>query len=304
MVDLSTAMAAAGAERAKRQKGQRERKGKSGRKHGLEPFDPQKFVDKEKADTASMWLVLFFALIIGLITRFLFMPTLDGSGGNDLLWVGPLAMIVLIPPLHRQVMPEKFVEHYTKGTWFKAGFLYTFTWLAVTFLLTNPPFGDIGSPEPSAGWTIIMEDGSDWYLPQDNLTSKNTILWETDSGVEDQYVAGNAWLLFSLADNGDPNDAEITVTISKDGGNSTELNISESEWGRMMEGRVIAANSTEDVHDVVLVDNDADRPIALFLGEDLTEGVYSINFEVSEQGEPWVNTNSWTWKLIISQPDA
>ena len=308
MVDLSTAMAAAGAERGKRQKGDKDKRGKSGRKHGLEPFDPQKYVAKEKADTASMWLVLFFALLIGSITRFIFMPNLDGSGGNDLLWVAPLAMIILIPAIHRHLMPQSFVEHYTKGTWFKAGFLYTFTWLAVSFLLTNPPFGDIGSPEPSAGWTIILEDGSDWYMPQDNLTSKNTIFWEATDGSDDPFLAGEAWLLFAIADNADPNDANFKVSISKDGENSTELNISESEWDRMMAGRISATeasvNSSIESHDVVLVDNDADRPIAINLGEDLGVGIYSISFEVTEQGEPWVNTNSWTWKLIITEQEA
>jgi len=60
MVDLSTAMTAAQGERRQRtQGGDKEKKvRRTGRNLGIEAFDPVKHVQKEKADTASMWLVL------------------------------------------------------------------------------------------------------------------------------------------------------------------------------------------------------------------------------------------------------
>jgi hypothetical protein len=60
MVDLQTAMAAASAERRQRSGAASEERKvrRSGASLGLEPFDPVKHVSKEKADTASMWLVI------------------------------------------------------------------------------------------------------------------------------------------------------------------------------------------------------------------------------------------------------
>ena len=71
MVDLSTAMTAAQGERRQRMQGDdREKKvRRTGRNLGIEAFDPVKHVQKEKADTASMWLVLAFSLTITLLMR-------------------------------------------------------------------------------------------------------------------------------------------------------------------------------------------------------------------------------------------
>ena len=56
MVDLKTAMAAAQAERMKRDgaKNAEKKKRRSGADLGIEPFDPVKYHGKERADTASM----------------------------------------------------------------------------------------------------------------------------------------------------------------------------------------------------------------------------------------------------------
>ena len=64
-MDLKTAMAAAQAERSKRDgaKNAERKKRRSGADLGIEPFDPMKYVGKERADTASMWLVIVFAVV-------------------------------------------------------------------------------------------------------------------------------------------------------------------------------------------------------------------------------------------------
>ena len=156
-------MAAAAAERRNRGAGDKERKkNRSGADMGIESFDPVKHVSKEKADTVSMWLVLTFATTMALVMRYVAVP---GSQGNaDLLWFMPMMAIFLLPSLHRSLLPEKFVEHYTRGTWFKASFLHVFTWLALTFLLTNAPFADIAAPQVDDGWGMISssDDGFDF----------------------------------------------------------------------------------------------------------------------------------------------
>ena len=85
-----------------------------------------------------MWLVIFYAFIVTMMMRYILMPstTLDKT---DVLYILPLTMLILIPQIHRMVMPERFKEHYTKGTWFRAFFLYTFTFLSLSFLVVNPP---------------------------------------------------------------------------------------------------------------------------------------------------------------------
>ena len=71
---------------------------------------------------------------MALVMRYVAMP---GSQGNaDLLWFVPMMAIFLLPPLHRSLLPEKFVEHYTRGTWFKASFL-TRIHMAGTNVLAN-----------------------------------------------------------------------------------------------------------------------------------------------------------------------
>jgi hypothetical protein len=298
MVDISTAMTAASAEGRRRGAKDPDKKGKSGRNLGIEPFDPAKYVAKEKAETASMWLVMGFSLCVALLSRYLLMPKLDPNGNNDLLWFGPLALLLVIPSLHRLVMPEAFLEHYTKGTWFKAGFLHTFAWLAFTFLLTNPPLGDIGSPEPSAGWTIVVEDGADWLVANDSLAGRSQIVWHLNSS--EDMLNGTIWLMFALADNSDPNDAEITISITPGGGVTETLAISEDQWSRIDEGREWALKNQSGGHDAVLTDHASDRLIAVQLGENLEVGEYSISVAVSEDGSPWRNTDQWTWELTIT----
>ena len=95
-------------------------------------------------------------------------------------------------------MPERFVEHYGGGTWFKAAFLHTFTFLALSFLLVNPPFGDIAAPELASKWTVVADDGEELVYPHSMATSGATLTWHTDGS---PILVGEAWLLFGLMDN-------------------------------------------------------------------------------------------------------
>ena len=207
MVDLKTAMAAAQAERRKRDgaKNEEKKKRRSGADLGIEPFDPVKYHGKERADTASMWLVILYALAVTCMMRYILMPstTLDKT---DVLYLLPLTMMILIPQLHRTIMPERLKEHYTKGTWFRAFFLYTFTFLSLSFLLVNPPFGDIVAPQLADEWGVVVEHEGTFTFADD---VKGGVEWTLEDG---ERIQGGAWLLFGLADNVDETGANVTVT--------------------------------------------------------------------------------------------
>jgi hypothetical protein len=114
--------------------------------------------------------VIFYAFVVTMLMRFVLMPstTLDKT---DVLYLLPLTMMILIPQIHRSVMPERFKEHYTRGTWFKAFFLYTFTFLSLSFLLVNPPFGDIVAPQLAQDWGVVVEhDGTFTYADEVNTS--------------------------------------------------------------------------------------------------------------------------------------
>jgi uncharacterized protein YfcZ (UPF0381/DUF406 family) len=294
MVDLNTAMAAAATERRKRVEGEEKEKKirRSGADLGLEPFDPAKYAEKEKADTVSMWLVITFSVIVSLLMRYVLMGNTSPEK-TDILYLLPLTAMILIPQVHRTILPEKYVEHYTKGSWVKAGFLHTFTFLAMSFLLVNPPIGDIVAPQLSNEWSIVTDDGVELLI--DDGTKKSTITWTVDSNGK---LTGQVWLLFGLADNVNSDGAEVLVTLSNNNG-SRELSADNTFWD-INEQRL--ANSTTTTNKTIpdfFPHGDKDQRFAIHLGEDLPEGKHSITVKITEQGDPWVNHRTYIWDLIV-----
>lgn len=294
MVDLNTAMAAAATERRKRVEGEEKEKKirRSGADLGLEAFDPVKYVEKEKADTLSMWLVMGFSLTISLLMRYVLMPN-TAADKTDILYLLPLTAMLIIPQVHRAILPARFIEHYTKGTWVKSGFLHTFTFLALAFLLVNPPFGDIVAPQLSKEWTIVTDDGVELLF--DDGTKGDTITWTVDSTGK---LTGEVWLLFGLADNVNSDGAEVTVTLQNNEG-SEQLLANTSFWADN-EQRLLEANTTTNSSLPNLFPHgEKDQAFAIQLGENLPEGTHSITVTISEQGDPWVNNRTYNWNLIV-----
>jgi len=299
MVDLKTAMAAAQAERMKRDgaKNAEKKKRRSGADLGIEPFDPVKYHGKERADTASMWLVIAYAFIVTMMMRYALMPstTLDKT---DVLYILPLTMLILIPQLHRMVMPESFKEHYTKGTWFRAFFLYTFTFLSLSFLVVNPPFGDIVAPQLADEWGVVIEhDGSYTYADKVNGVENQ---WTLESG---EYIQGGAWVLFGLADNVDHTGANVTV-LHQFQNTETVIESNASFWdehGTDIRTWRTAENKSAPI---LLPHADLDMPFAIFLGEGLAVGEHTIVVDILEQGNPWENTRTYTWTFSVNPPPA
>ena len=299
MVDLKTAMAAAQAERMKRDgaKNAEKKKRRSGADLGIEPFDPVKYHGKERADTASMWLVIAYAFIVTMMMRYALMPstTLDKT---DVLYILPLTMLILIPQLHRMVMPESFKEHYTKGTWFRAFFLYTFTFLSLSFLVVNPPFGDIVAPQLADEWGVVIEhDGTYTYADKVNGLENQ---WTLESG---EYIQGGAWVLFGLADNVDHTGANVTV-LHQFQNTDTVIESNASFWdehGTDIRTWRTAENKSAPI---LLPHADLDMPFAIFLGEGLAVGKHTIVVDILEQGNPWENTRTYTWTFSVNPPPA
>ena len=294
-MDFKSAMAAARAEAESRQRKKRrdkdekseKKRSRSGEDMGLESFDPVNYVAKERAETASMWLVLGFAISVSMLMRFGIMPSM--SHGDSVLWLLPLLSVFLIPSIHRLIMPQTLVEHYTKGTWFKASFLHVFTWLAITLLLVNPPFGDIGSPEVAKQWTVVMidENGNHSY-PSDGPTMR-----VEDGNIKELEISldsfEEAWLIFAVRDNLDVNNVELNLTL-----NGVNLAPSTSSFENIM---AVGINSTWSEE---IIDNDReDLGYAVKL-DNLSEGFWEFRLTLSEQGIPWENTSEeYVWILRV-----
>ncbi len=277
MVDINTALAAAATERKNRGASQKDRKkNRSGADLGIESFDPVKHVAKERADTVSMWLVLAFGFTIALLMRYLAMPSSQDS--PDLLWFLPMMCIFLLPSIHRAVLPEKFVEHYTKGTWFKASFLHIFTWLALTFILTNAPFADIVAPQVDSGWGMISENDEGFDFEK-SKANEITIL---------ANYTGTHYLVLSFSDNVLASGATYTITAdwSEDNLVNSWTNIS-----------AVDSNALDDVR----THKSIDYPVAVAIPESLEVGTYVVDIEVVEEGDPWTNTRTVSMKLVVEE---
>ena len=294
-MDFKSAMAAARAEAESRQRKKRrdkdekseKKRSRSGEDMGLESFDPVNYVAKERAETASMWLVLGFAISVSMLMRFGIMPSM--SHGDSVLWLLPLLSVFLIPSIHRLIMPQTLVEHYTKGTWFKASFLHVFTWLAITLLLVNPPFGDIGSPEVAKQWTVVMidENGNHSY-PSDGPTMR-----VEDGNIKELEISldsfEEAWLIFAVRDNLDVNNVELNLTL-----NGINLAPSTSAFENITE---VGINSTWSGK--IIDDDREDLGYAVKL-DNLSEGFWEFRLTLSEQGIPWENTSEeYVWILRV-----
>ena len=280
MVDLSTAMAAAAA--SDRRRGGRDgEKKRPGGKVGSEPFDPADHVIKEKADAASMWLVIAYAIVIATLMRYLIMPAL--SEPASVLWSLPLLLIFTIPPLHK-ILLSKFADRYTFGNWFRATFLYTFTWLAVCFILVNPPLADISPPEIAEQVKLVDLDDPEWnqkvgdFSSTDNLNNRNLAL------------------AFAVRDNIDAEGVDVRVEITWTGSG-------QEVWNRTGVASSMSnqwANYSVNVSSVA--EKSTDVPILLPLeGVNFESGnSYTIKIELSQEGDPWDLVETETHRFVIS----
>ena len=280
MVDLSTALAAAAAS-DKRRGGRDGDKKRPGGKVGTEPFDPADHVVKERADAASMWLVIVYAIIVGVIMRFVIMPAMDGPG--NVLWSLPLLLIFTIPSIHR-ILLKKFADRYTFGNWFRATFLYTFTWLAICMILVNPPIADISPPEIAEN-TVLVDLDTQWNNDIGDVDSEDNL-----TEIERLGIA------FAIRDNVDPSDVNVSVEITWDGGNSLSYSGDADDQSWMGEWDDFSDNLSN------IESRPGDVPILIELvGFNVSINTpYTITITLSQTGDPWELQEVYTHRLIVN----
>ncbi len=286
MVDVDSALRASAYSGKKRPKGGGGKEDKPSRK--LEPFDPVAAYEKEKADAYSMWLVIILGLSVGLIMRYVLMPTLDGP--ETILWLIPVLLITTLPTIHKLVIPNKYSNLYDKGNWFRSGFLFFFTFIAISFILSNPPLADIAPPTLADGIDVADTEGiveSQWkggtYTLELNQTEIDVIL---GLGIRDNVDAEGANMIVTVWKYGELEQSLANGTAIEQTQAQADFDAFNGTWLR---GNKVAPHSQ-------------DIGMAFDLGT-LSVNEYKIRIHLWEDGEPW-DVNEWereyTLKLVMS----
>lgn len=290
MVDLNTAMQAARAENRRKKNSGDDRKARPGGKLGVENFDPKDHVEKEVADTISMWLVVAFGTIISFVMRYVMMPGMEGP--KSVLWFLPMTLVVIIPSLHRVLVPEPYKSRYTIGNWFRSGMLFIFTWLALSFILVNPPIGDIGAPDIAGKMTVVIVDGEDILIDSDNLSSRSHSFTLNTNGSN-----GEAWMVFYVNDNTNPSVATINLTSLLNAPGETPQELAGEKVGDYSNCTAILDGLRESQQNAIQK-HQYDECVAINLGV-LQAGDYHLTVTLTEDGDPWVNTRIIEYDLTV-----
>ena len=303
MVDVDTALKSAAIDRRKTKKDRDSSKPKRpGGSVGVEPFDPEVFRTKEVADTYSMWLVLIGSVLTALIMRFLVMPGMGEPG--PLLWLLPLSLVLILPTLHRLILPDEISDLYTGGNWFRAGMLWIFTWLSISIILVNPPLADISAPE-AADVRLVFDEGEE---SEDLVARLDRVGNDIDISIETGQSEGSMWLLLDVRDNVAVEDCSITVQLVKNeqvllnstinGANGTAITAYDD---------LVSANRSI----VSIIDGGSysdpgmklwrstDVGVAVNLGA-FDTGTYELRYRIDQPGDPWpLTTGDSVYKIQI-----
>ena len=290
MVDVDSALRASAYSGKKRARGSdAEKEEKKSRK--IEPFEPGDALEKEKADAFSMWLVIALGLSVGLLMRYVLMPTLTEP--QKILWVLPLMLVVLLPTLHRLIIPDKWSDRYDRGNWFRASFLYIFTWLAISFLLVNPPLADIAPPTLAGGIDIADTEGV-----VDVAWTGGTYTIELNQNTVDVTLG------MAVSDNVDSASATIVVSHWFHGAMVEELangTVSEQTDHIATFAAVDAWERLDKSGNSKVIGHAEDIGVAWDLGT-MGPGEHQIKIKLVEEGDPWAQ-NVWerTYTIVIIQ---
>jgi hypothetical protein len=284
VVDVDTALrASAYNDRKRRSSGGRDKEKTTSKK--IEPFDPVAHAIKEVADAFSMWLVIIYGAVIALGMRYLLMPEMNEPGA--ILYILPLLLSATIIPLHKIILPRKYNELYTNGNWFRAIFLFIFTWLALSFIVSNPPLADIAPPTLAGGIDIEQTEGIE------DATWKNGVYTINLNQDTVDVVVGMA-----VRDNVDAESVQINAAIWYRGEMIQEL----------ANGTAISHTNDIEMYDSItnwtrgnaIGQHESDIGMAWDLGT-LDPGEYTLEITMTEQGEPWENISELTYTILIAQ---
>jgi len=293
MVDVDSAMRASAYGGGKRRKKSDEDKQKEKDDRVMEPFDPAATAKKETAEAYSMWIVIIFGLSVCLFMRYVFMDTLTGP--TRVLWLLPMLLISVIPSIHKILIPSEYYELFTMGNWFRASFLYFFSFLALSFILANPPLADIAAPTLSGGLDIETNEavvdtrwsGGTYYIE----TNQDTIDVVLGMGVRDNVDAETAMMSASIWYRG-----EMIANLSH--GAVGELDEAQQRFDEV-DGNWTRGNSkgllTKDELGPKIASRADDIGLAWEIS-DMQLGDYEVRISLSEEGDPWENT----WEAVYT----
>ena len=287
MVDVDSAMRASAYGGGKRRKKSDEDKQKEKDDRVMEPFDPAATAKKETAEAYSMWIVIIFGLSVCLFMRYVFMDTLTGP--TRVLWLLPMLLISVIPSIHKILIPSEYYELFTMGNWFRASFLYFFSFLALSFILANPPLADIAAPTLSGGLDIETNEAvvdTRWsggiYYIETNQDSIDIVL---GMGVRDNVDAETAMMSASIWYRG-----EMIANLSH--GAVGELDEAQQRYDEV-DGNWTRGNSKGLLTKGDLGPKVASRADDIGLAWEISDmqlGDYEVRISLSEEGDPWDNT--------------
>jgi len=289
MVDVDSAMRASAYGGGKRRKKSNEDKEKEKQSRVLEPFDPAAAAKKETAEAYSMWIVIIYGLSVCMFMRYVFMPTLTEP--TRALWLLPMLLIVSIPSLHKIMIPTEYYELFTMGNWFRASFLYFFSFIALSFILVNPPLGDIAAPAIAGGIDIETNDAvvdarwskGTYYLEtnQDTIDIVLGMAVRDNVNAETAIMSASVWyrgeMIANLSDGVVSELDEAQTRFDEVGDNWTRGHQKNTLTGDVLGPKV--ASRTEDIG----------------LAWDISGmelGDYEIRINLSEVGDPW-ELNTW-----------
>ena len=287
MVDVDSAMRASAYGGGKRRKKSDEDKQKEKDDRVIEPFDPAATAKKETAEAYSMWIVIIFGLSVCLFMRYVFMDTLTGP--TRVLWLLPMLLISVIPSIHKILIPSEYYELFTMGNWFRASFLYFFSFLALSFILANPPLADIAAPTLSGGLDIETNEavvdtrwsGGTYYIE----TNQDTIDVVLGMGVRDNVDAETAMMAATIWYRG-----EMIANLSH--GAVGELDEAQQRYDEV-DGNWTRGNSKGLLTKGDLGPKVASRADDIGLAWEISDmqlGDYEVRISLSEEGDPWDNT--------------
>ena len=284
MVDVDTALRANAYNDRKRRSSGGKKDDKTTPKK-IEDFDPAAHAVKEIADAYSMWLVIIYGMVVALGIRYLLMPRMDEPGA--ILYLLPLLLCATIIPIHKIIIPRKYSELYTNGNWFRAVFLFVFTWLAFSFIVSNPPLADIAPPTLAGGIDIEQTEGIEETSWKNGVYTINLNQDTVD------VVMGMA-----VRDNVDAESVNIVAAIYYRGEKIEEL----------ANGTAISHTEEMEMFDSVnnwtrgekVASHGSDIGLAWDLGT-LDPGEYTIEITMTEEGSPWFNTTELTYTISIAQ---
>ena len=284
MVDVDTALRANAYNDRKRRSSGDKKEGKTTPKK-IEDFDPAAHAVKEVADAYSMWLVIIYGTVVALAIRYLLMPEMKEPGA--ILYLLPLLLCATIIPIHKIIIPSKYSELYTNGNWFRAVFLFIFTWLAFSFIVSNPPLADIAPPTLAGGIDIEQTEGIEETSWKNGVYTINLNQDTVD------VVMGMA-----VRDNVDAETVNINAAIYYRGEMLEEL------------ANGTAISHTEEMGMFDSINNwtrgdrvgphENDIGLAWDLGT-LDPGEYIIEITLTEEGSPWINTTELVYTISIAQ---